>query len=405
MAGGPPPAAARGAWSALGAGFAVLFVATGVNFAFGILFKPILEELGGVRSTLALAATASLAVNALGQPLFGGLVDRAGPRRVILASLAVMAVGTGLVGLARSHWHVVLLYGVVGAVGYTGSGILPVSVHVGRWFPAERGFLMALTACGFSLGHLVFTQVAAHATVAVGWRRTYALLAAVVGGFLPIVALWLRDAPQPVPAGTAARPASEAGRSLTRREALGTAGFWWMTTGLMGCGFTDFLLTTHLAPFATDLGLGPVVAANAVSLWAAANVAGILAAGAVAARTGARQALVLTYALRAASLFFLPWVRDARQLYLFAVLFGATFFTTAPLSATLVATLFGPRHHGLIFGTANLFHHLAGALGAYAGGLAFDLTRSYRGVFLAGGLLVTGSALASALVRPPRRPG
>lgn len=401
MSAGPPGRA----WSAVGAGFAVLFVATGVNFAFGILFKPILEELGSARSTLALAATASLSVNALGQPLFGALVDRLGPRRVILASLALMAVGTGLVGLARSPWQVILLYGVVAAVGYTGSGILPVSVHVGRWFPAERGFVTALAACGFSLGHLVFTQLAAHAALIVGWRRTYALLAVVLGVFLPVAAAWLRDAPRPATPPAGPRPAPKAAGSLTRREALGTAAFWWMTAGLMGCGFTDFLMTTHLAPFATDLGLGPVVAANAVSLWAAANIVGILLAGAVAARTGAREALVLTYALRAASLFFLPWVRDAGELYLFATLFGATFFTTAPLSSTLVATLFGPAHHGLIFGTANLFHHLAGALGAYAGGLAFDLARSYRAIFLAGALLVTGSAVASALVRSPRRPG
>ncbi len=94
-----------GGWSAVAAGFTVLFVTTGVNFAFGILFKPILGELGRDRSTLALAATAGLAVNALGQPVFGTLVDRLGPRRVILPSLALMALGTGLVALARRPWQ------------------------------------------------------------------------------------------------------------------------------------------------------------------------------------------------------------------------------------------------------------------------------------------------------------
>ena len=85
---------------ALATGFAVLFVGTGVNFVFGILFKPILGELGIDRSTLALAATANLLVNAAGQPAFGALVDRFGPRRVILASMALMTVGTALV----SRW-------------------------------------------------------------------------------------------------------------------------------------------------------------------------------------------------------------------------------------------------------------------------------------------------------------
>jgi MFS family permease len=175
-----------------------------------------------------------------------------------------------------------------------------------------------------------------------------------------------------------------------------------MTLGLMGCGFTDFLMTTHLAPHATDLGMTPAVAANAVSLWAGANVLGILTAGTVATRIGARSALVLTYGLRAATFFYLPFVREPWQLYVFAGLFGATFFTTAPLSSTLVGELFGPLHQGAIFGAAHFFHHVAGALGSYVGGLVFDLSGSYRPIFLLAGLVVVGSACVTSLARARR---
>jgi MFS family permease len=396
--------AARQSWSALGAGFTVLFVATGVHFSFGILFKSILLELGSDRSTLALAVTASLLVNALGQPAFGGLVDRFGPRRVVLPSMALLVAGTGLVAVAEQVWQVILLYGVVAAAGYTGSGILPISVHVARWFPGERGFVTAVAACGFSLGQLVFAQVVAGLVEAVGWRATYVTLAGILAAFLAVIAPWLRDA-RPAASGLApgASPAIGGQPSLSRREALATVGFWGLTLGFVGCGFTDFLLTTHLAPFATDLGLSTGVAANALSLWAAANVVGILLAGGIATRVGTRTALVLTYLVRASALFWLPRVREEWQLNVFAILFGATFFTTAPLSSTMVGQLFGPAHHGAIFGAANFFHHTAGALGSWAGGLAFDLTRSYTGIFMASGVVVLGSATASALARAPRR--
>jgi len=413
--------------SALAAGFTVLFVTTGVNLSFGILFKPMLLTLGSDRSTLALAATAGLLVNAFGQPVFGALIDRVGPRLVILPSMALMVAGTALVALAARPWQLILLYGIVAAVGYTGSGLLPVSVHVTRWFPAERGFVMALAASGFSLGQLVFSQLAARLVEAVGWRGTYLVLAAILAGFLGLFAVWLRDAPGPPrgpgPAGgpaaagplrqtsgsaravrSAVPPAVPAGAlSLDRRAALRTSAFWAMTIGLMGCGFTDFLLAIHLPPFAADLGLPPAVAANALSLWAAANVVGILVAGSVATRIGARWALVLTYGLRAGSLFYLLVVRTPAELYLFAILFGATFFTTAPLSSTLVGTLFGPAHHGTIFGATNLFHHTAGALGSYAGGLAFDWTGSYRAIFLLSALVATGSGLVTSLARARAR--
>jgi MFS family permease len=340
-------------------------------------------------------------VNAVGQPAFGSLVDRFGPRRVILPSLALMALGTGLVSVAGSPWHMVVLYGVVAGVGYTGCGILPVSVHVSRWHPGERGFATAVAACGFSLGQLVFTQVAAHAVALAGWRRTYALLGSVLATSWMVIAAWLRDAP-PTPGPTAPPPGS-ATPSADRAAALRTPAFWCLTGGLVGCGFTDFLLATHLAPFATDLGLSPQVAANALSLWAAANAAGILVAGGVATRIGARRTLVATYCVRATALFLLLAVRETWQLYLFAILFGATFFTTAPLSATLVGELFGPARQGAIFGSANLFHHLAAGLGAYAGGLVFDVTGSYRPIFLVSGFIVIGSAVVSAFARR-RRP-
>jgi MFS family permease len=224
---------------------------------------------------------------------------------------------------------------------------------------------------------------------------------------LAIFAFALRDAPPPDGGlarradATRHRTSLPAAPSVDRRTALATPAFWAMTVGLMGCGFTDFLMTTHLAAYATDLGLTPGVAANAISLWAAANVLGILVAGTVAARIGTRAALVLTYSLRAAALFYLPLVGEPWQLYLFAGLFGATFFTTAPLSSTLVGQLFGPTHHGAIFGAANLFHHSAGALGSYAGGLVFDITGSYRPIFLLAALVVVGSAAVTSLARRP----
>ena len=169
--------------------------------------------------------------------------------------MALLAAGTGLVALADRPWQVILLYGVVAAVGYTGSGILPISNHVARWFPAERGFVTAVAACGFSLGQLVFAQVTAALVAGVGWRSTYAALAGILVAFLAGIAVWLRDARPRPPAGARRTPATAGAPSLSRRDALATAGFSGLTLGLVGCGFTDFLLLTHLAPFATDLGL------------------------------------------------------------------------------------------------------------------------------------------------------
>lgn len=400
---GPNPYTPRGAWWAVGAGFTVLFVCTGINLMFGILFKPILNEFGGDRATLSLAPTASLAMYAFSQPFFGSMIDRFGVRRVILPSMALMAIGTGLVPLAASSWQLTIFYGLIASLGYTGTGILPVSILVIKWFPGRRGFAMAVAACGFSLGHLVFTQVAARVEKAMGWRWTYALMASLLVVFLAVLAGWLRDPPRMPVASGLPGPSPDVAGSLNRRAAMGTGAFWWMTAGYIGCGFTDFLITTHLAPFATDLGLPQSVAAHAISLFAAANIAAILAAGVLSDQFDSRSVLVATYVLRATALFMLLFVRQTWHLYLFAVLFGATFFTTAPLSSAFIGELFGPAFHGAIFGTTNMFHHIGGALGSYSGGLVFDLTGNYALIFLASGIMVVGSAVTTWLARSPRR--
>src|SRR5262249_56926871 len=115
---GPVSTPLAGRRVALATGFAVLFVGTGSNFTFGILFRPILDELGGNRSTLALAATLSLLVNAVSQPTLGTLVDRFGPRRVILAAMALMTVGPAPTSRVSSLWQFIALYALVIAVVY-----------------------------------------------------------------------------------------------------------------------------------------------------------------------------------------------------------------------------------------------------------------------------------------------
>ena len=143
------------------------------------------------------------------------LVDRFGPRRVILASMALMTVATALVSRVDGPWQFIALYGVVAAVGYTGCGILPVSIDVSRWFPEERGFVSAVAACGFSVGHLAFTQVAARTAAVVGWRQTYVLLAAVLAASVAVFAFVLRDAP--IPADGRLRRIPRAGAPRPRR--------------------------------------------------------------------------------------------------------------------------------------------------------------------------------------------
>jgi len=99
---------------------------------------------------------------------------------------------------------------------------------------------------------------------------------------------------------------------------------------------------------------------------------------------GNRQALVAVYAVRALSLTLLVLVHDRAGLYVFAALFGATFFTTAPLTSGLITEVYGLAMTGTLYGAVNAAHHLAGAFGSYVAGVVFDVHGSYLPIFTVG---------------------
>lgn len=381
--------------------FVTLLVSSGVNMSFGVFLAPLADEFGGSRAAVSLAATTHLVLLGVAQPLFGRMIDAFGPKRAVVLGLALMSVGALATSQATAVWHLYVSYGVLGGMGFTGAGILTVAVLVLRWFRRRRGTALTMIATGSSLGQAIFYQAASWLIVAHGWRAASAVFGALLAALLP-VCLWLvRDDP---PGETTAEPSvasSPAAAPTGLRGVVMGRTFRLLAGAYLACGFTDFMITTHLPALAVDRGLGPMTGARALSVLAVANVAGLLLAGRFADRAGHRLALVVVYLVRALALTLLPFVAGPAGLFGFAFLFGLTFFTTAPLTSALVNELYGLALTGRVFGAANAVHHLAGAAGAYLAGEAFDLTRSYLPVFVLGAAMVYAATVLTWRIEVP----
>jgi MFS family permease len=103
----------RYSWVILSTGFTVMFLAGGSRFAFGLVLKPMTEELGWSRSTLSLAATVFMTAAAVGLPVAGRLVDRYSLKWTMVGGAALVALGIGLMAFVRSPWHVFVVYGLI----------------------------------------------------------------------------------------------------------------------------------------------------------------------------------------------------------------------------------------------------------------------------------------------------
>src|SRR5215831_17845014 len=82
------------AWIVLGAAVFVVFCTSGLRGSFGVFIKPLEAEFGWTRSMLSGVASLSLLLWGATGPVVGYLADRWGPRRVILAAVSVLGVGS-----------------------------------------------------------------------------------------------------------------------------------------------------------------------------------------------------------------------------------------------------------------------------------------------------------------------
>ena len=379
------------------AGFLVLFAGGGARFAVGLTLKPIGDDLGWGRSELGLAVALFQVVSAATMFAAGHLADRTGPRLVLGGGLLVSGIGIGLMSVMAAPWHALALYGVVFALGNGAASIITVGVMVTRAFPKRTGIANAVVMSGMSVGQLVMIATLAAVMMAVSWRSVYLWLGV---AHLALVPLLIGAIPKTTPTqAKAARPNDGVGVI----EAARSRQFWLLMAIYAICGFDDFFVTTHVVAFAQDRGVDAFLAGNLLALMGLTGLIGVIAAGAFSDRSGPVWPTALAFAARVAVFGLVMVDQSAISVAVFALVFGATFLVTAPLTVVFVAESFGTRHLGALTGLITMVHQIFGGIGAYLGAAVFDATGNYDIAFsmmLAVSLL---ALLLTLLLRQPRR--
>ena len=129
--------------------FAILFMAYGAQYSFGVFFSAILEEFGWSRASLSGAFSLYALVYSAFALVAGRLTDRWGPRIVIAVGGACLGIGWIAMSGVREIWHPYALYGTITAVGMS-TAFVPCSATVARWFVRRRG--LAVAGSGFQAG-------------------------------------------------------------------------------------------------------------------------------------------------------------------------------------------------------------------------------------------------------------
>ena len=397
----------RATWMLILAASTILMITMGARLTTGLFLSPINTSTGlGVASISFAMAVAQLMWGA-SQPVFGAIADKYGAARVIVIGGIMLAAGTAATPFVDSEWGLLLTMGILSAAG-AGAGSFSILIGAtAQRLPAERrAFASGFINAGGSFGQFVFAPLMGAIIAGAGWVMAMLTMAAATLLTIPL-ALGMRSKKTAAPVSSS--PATAAisaptvpGITLTEqlRQAMRDRSYLCLHLGFFTCGFHIAFLVTHLPQEVALCGLPAGVSATALALIGLFNIAGSLAAGALASRYRMKSLLAIIYASRAVLIvLYLLAPKTAPTFYLFAGALGFTWLATVPPTAGLVGKLFGMRYLATLFGMTLLSHQIGGFFGAWLGGLSFVRFGDYTWMWYADILL----ALAAALINLPIR--
>lgn len=406
-------------WLVLALSFLTTLTGAGIRSAPAVFIYPFEMEFGWSRAAIAAAISINLLLFGVAAPISGWLLDRFGPRRVMMGSLSLLVLGVSATTFMREFWHLVLLWGVVVGLGAGGVGSVLSATVANRWFMARRGLVLGILNSASSTGQLIFIPLLMAVIVYAGWRAGSLIFVAVALTLIPLVFFWMRDDPADVglePYGSgeqgaassaslaSLRGVSKGSGSVPLSEVFRSSTFWLLAGSFFICGGTaNGLIGTHLIPHSIDRGFPQMTAAATVGVMGGLNFVGTVLSGWMIDRVHPGKWLSLIFALRGVSLFILPFVTDFSGLFLFAVIYGLDWFATVPPTIALTADTFGRQAVGRVYGWIFLSHQLGAALMASGAGAIRVWLGDYQFAFLAGGIFAMVAAGLALRIRPPRR--
>jgi predicted MFS family arabinose efflux permease len=211
---------------------------------------------------------------------------------------------------------------------------------------------------------------------------------------LLIPAALLVRRPPAAAAGEAAEGGRDAGRALRSPQFAILAGTFFL------CCAAHSGPIFHMLSYAMFCGVPTMAAVSIYSVEGLAGLGGRLLFGVAADRLGVKRVLVAGLLVQAMAIPAYLAVREIRDFYLLATVFGMAYGGVMPLYAVLAREYFGQAVMGTVLGGATMLSAIGMALGPVGGGWVFDTFGSYGWLYIGSGLLAFG-AVAIALAFPP----
>jgi sugar phosphate permease len=387
--------------------FAALFSVVGLAlYGLPLYYDFMVREFGWSRTMVTSGnAISKLVVGPLFGFAAGWIVDRFGPRRLMMAGILMAGGALVGLGLTSAAWTFYFFY-FFNALGYVCGGPLPCQVLVSRWFDRTRGKAMGIAYLGIGIGGAAVPLLSHWLTDLFGWRGSLQAVGVLIVLIALPMAFFVREAPIDTRDPALRQPQGISGTSRRGRVALrtilATPAFYLLALGSM-CSIAAVGGTNqHLKLFLSlDRGYSQGDAAQVISLVLAVSIAGRLLMGWLADRMPRKRVMLIIYLLVACAIPLLMVRTSTWSIYAFAVIFGLGLGGEYLIIPLMAGELFGIGVLGRVMGIVLTADGVAEATAPMLVGSFRDRFGSYD----VGFLVLVGAALvgAAAIALLPQR--
>ncbi|HWP60434.1 MAG TPA: MFS transporter [Candidatus Acidoferrales bacterium] len=378
-------------WFLVALGFFIMGFTRGIHASFGVFYVAVLENYHWSRALTASVFSLNVVVDALVSPLIGHLIDRYGVKKIVALGVLFLACGLLLTSQMTSLWQFYLFFGLITALGFSFTGMIPHIVLVSQWFSSRRGSALGLVYAGTGTGILVLAPFIQWLIGNWGWTFALEVLSAlVVALVLPPVLLFYRRGPHLEPP---AGPTATA-NPWTLKLALRSVQFWALFFARINAASGTTVIVTHQVAHVVDAGYSALFAATVFGLMGVTSSCGRMVFGFIAdvfSKPAAYTANIVATLIGVGALMLASDPSQTWLLYVYVIFFGIGFGSRAVIFSALTADIFSGKRFGAILGSFTVSVGIGSALGSWLGGFLHDASGNYVTAFLASILLLAVS--------------
>ena len=383
----------------------------GQSHTFSVFLVHIQADLGLSATAVSSAYAFATLAAAFGLPLMGRLLDRIGPRQLLLFVTLLLGVACIAFGAVAGILWLTVAFAALRFLGQ-GSLMLGCSNLVAHWFNRRRGFALSIMAMGFSVSMAVHPPLSQWLIDTVGWRQAWVWLGISTWVLLlPAVVFLIHNRPENLdlaPDGDSsttieASTTSAAEHGLTLREALATATFWILSFGLFGLSMLVTSLHFFQVSILTTQGLDEATAARIFPISALIMIITIPLVGRALDRFPTNRVFVFGLVVMVASLISAAMAHNLTTAMIYAVVFGLNNGCTMTFFGYMWPRYFGRKYLGTIQGTGQMIGVIGASIGPLPLGISFDLIGSYQEILILLALYPAICGVAAVFLRTPTK--